>query len=165
MSAHSWEWSQNKSKNGARSGLSWKEKEILGIGSELKVSVNAGFEKLKAPERPTEKRVLVLISQRDKLIGECLCLVSILFNRDGVVNGWKSCISRKSSFRRDNWFYLVRKTPYIYYISNNVPIVEFSCHTVCNLETNYQNNRRSDSYRIPRLAGPSKKPFRAFSNL
>ena len=70
----------------------------LGIGSELKVIVDACLERLKViscREDGQRKRVSVSRCHRDKRIGECVCSVSIQFKRIGVLSPRKSCISRK----------------------------------------------------------------------
>ena len=84
---------------------SWNEK-ISGIGSEVKVQVDAGIGRLKSRGRRTSKSRSHW--DKDKRIGEYVCSVSIQFNSEGVLNVRKSCISRKWSFWRDYWFYLVR---------------------------------------------------------
>ena len=56
-----------------------KKKEISGIGSELKVSEDAGLEKLKVIFRQKDgqgKWILVSRSHKDKRINECVVLVS-----------------------------------------------------------------------------------------
>ena len=68
---------------------------------ELKVSVNARLERLKvicSQENGQEKRVAVSRSHRDKRVGECVCRVSMQFNRVGVVYPRKSYISHKKPF-------------------------------------------------------------------
>ena len=64
-----------------------------GIGSESKVSVDAGLERLKVicywEESPVSR------CHRDKRIGECVCSGSIQFKRVGVLSHRKSCILRK----------------------------------------------------------------------
>ena len=65
----------------------------LGIGSELKVFVDAGSERLKVIccwEDGRRKRVSVPRCHRDKRVGECVCSASIQFKRVGVLRPRKS---------------------------------------------------------------------------
>ena len=72
-----------------------KIRRDLGIKSELKVSGDACFERLKDILYVVRKRVPVSRCHRDKRVGECICSVSIQFKGVGVLNLRKSCISRK----------------------------------------------------------------------
>ena len=82
--------------------LSWKEEEISGNGLELKVSVDTGLKRLNVIcswEDGQRKRVPVIG------INE-LGNVFIQVKRVGVLN---RVFSRKRSFWRDYWFFLVRE--------------------------------------------------------
>ena len=58
--------------------------------------------------RRRRKGVPVSRCHRNNRISECVRLISIQFNRVGVLNLRKSHISHKWSLWRDYWFYLVR---------------------------------------------------------
>ena len=68
-----------------------KIRRDLGIGSELKVFVDARLES----EGYTHMLLGVSRCHRDKRVGECVCSVSIQFKQVGVLSPRKSCISRK----------------------------------------------------------------------
>ena len=75
-----------------------KIRRDLRIGSESKVSVDAGLEGLKVIncwEDGRRKRVPVSRCHRNKRIGECVRSIGIQFKRVEVLNLRKSCISRK----------------------------------------------------------------------
>ena len=77
-----------------------KLRRDLGIGSELKVSVDAGLERLKVIccwEDGRRKRVPISRCHRDKRVGECVCSVSIQFKRVGVL-GFNNIFTHTRAF-------------------------------------------------------------------
>ena len=72
------------------------------IGSEVKVSVDAGLERLNvicSQEDGREKRISVSKSHRNKRIGKCICSVSMQFNRKVMLNVRKLLIRANEAFR------------------------------------------------------------------